>query len=171
MAVDEIIGVKQGKFMLSKVLVTNPSKCNGCGQCQIACSLSRSGVSNPAKSRIQIFSLRGEARFLPVSCMHCEDAPCMLACPKEAIFQETETSRVMVDYNLCISCRMCVAACPFGAMGFDPWEQKVFKCDYCNGDPKCVAFCYPKALSFTEPDKTPYPQLRKSALKYAGPRR
>lgn len=157
--------------MSVKVLITDPQKCTGCRQCQIACALSRFGVSNPIKSRIRIFPVIGHARFLPVVCQHCEDAPCMTACPREAIHREIETNRIMVDYEICISCKMCVAACPFGAIAFDTGGQRVFKCDFCGGDPQCVPFCYPQALRFEEPDRGPYSRIREAALRQAGQRR
>lgn len=157
--------------MSGKVLIADSKKCTGCGQCQTACSLSRFGVSNPAKSRIRIYPVTGDEQFLPVACQHCEDAPCMAVCPREAIHRETGTSRIMVDYEICISCRMCVAACPFGAVAFDPEGQRVFKCDFCDGNPRCVSFCYPQALLFEKPDIVPYFRIRESALRQAGLRR
>jgi len=56
----------------------------------------------------------------------------------------------MVDYDICIGCRMCVAICPFGGMAFDPLAQKVIKCDFCDGDPLCASFCEVEAIKYAE---------------------
>jgi Fe-S-cluster-containing hydrogenase component 2 len=56
----------------------------------------------------------------------------------------------MIDYDVCIGCRMCVAICPFGAMSFDALAQKVIKCDFCDGDPLCASFCDVKAIRYAD---------------------
>jgi Fe-S-cluster-containing hydrogenase component 2 len=56
----------------------------------------------------------------------------------------------MVDYDICIGCRMCVAICPFGGMSFDPLAEKVIKCDFCDGDPQCVKFCEENAVQYVD---------------------
>ena len=63
---------------------------------------------------------------------------------KEAISRDADRLRTVIDYNLCVGCRMCVYACPFGAMGFDADRGRPYKCDLCGGDPLCVKFCEPK---------------------------
>jgi Fe-S-cluster-containing hydrogenase component 2 len=154
--------------MNTRVLVADPKKCTGCRLCQIACSLQHCSVSNPARSRIRVIEWNSAGIFLPVSCQHCEEAPCMAVCPKEAIFRDAELARVAIDYDRCISCRLCVSACPFGAMGFDAERQKVFKCDLCDGDPQCVRFCYPKSLDYVDAAMVQYTRARESALRFTG---
>lgn len=146
-----------------KVLAVDPKKCNGCKLCELACSLFNYGETDPARSRIRVIEWDLNGVFLPVLCQHCADAPCRKACPKDAISWQDEWGRVVIDYNRCISCRMCMAACPFGAIGFDMAREVVFKCDLCGGRPQCVNFCEPKALTFPYADRVPYPQIRKAA--------
>jgi len=153
--------------MSTHVLVTEPKKCNGCSLCRLVCSMVKSGARNPARARIRIMRLDGREAYLPVICQHCQDAPCMAVCPREAIYRDCELDRVMVDYERCISCRMCSVACPFGAIGFDKERQKVFKCDLCGGQPLCVDYCFPRALDFREDYRLPNPRLRSSALRAA----
>lgn len=153
--------------MAPKILVADPAKCTGCRLCQIACSLKQAGVSSPIKSRIKIYSA-DTGLFLPVSCQHCEDAPCMKVCPKEAIFHDEGLERVMVDYHRCVSCQACSAACPYGAILFDTAHRKVYKCDLCGGSPECIHFCEPGALRFTDRNMIQYSQLRRAALKLTG---
>jgi len=47
---------------------------------------------------------------------------------------------------------MCEEACPFGVIVFSELEQKAVKCELCDGDPQCVAFCPTGALAFREPE-------------------
>lgn len=52
------------------------------------------------------------------TCRKCEDAPCIAACPAEAL--EKDTDGIISRYtNLCISCKSCVTICPFGTMMTD----------------------------------------------------
>jgi Fe-S-cluster-containing hydrogenase component 2 len=55
------------------------------------------------------------------------------------------------DYSTCIGCNDCLAACPFGAMLYDPVGEKVIKCHTCQGDPACVQVCPTEALSWLDP--------------------
>jgi Fe-S-cluster-containing hydrogenase component 2 len=146
-----------------KVLAIEPQKCNGCRLCEIACSLFHCGEVDIARSRIHIMEWNKERNFLPVLCQHCADAPCRAACPKEAISWRDDWGRVVIDYNRCVSCQMCLAACPFGAIGFDKAREVVFKCDLCDGQPQCVSFCEPGALTFTYADRIPSPRIRQAA--------
>jgi molybdopterin-containing oxidoreductase family iron-sulfur binding subunit len=56
--------------------------------------------------------------YLPVQCMQCEDPPCVKACPVEATWMEPD-GIVVVDYDWCIGCRYCMAACPYWARHFN----------------------------------------------------
>ena len=154
--------------MSTKVLVSDPKKCTGCKLCELACSVRQEGECNPTQSRIHIIDWNNQGIFLPVFCQQCEDGPCMAACPNNAIYRDYEMDRVMVDYDRCISCKMCISACPFGAIGFDEVRGKIIRCDLCDGDPQCVRFCDSKALSFVDTSMLCYPNIRESARKSAG---
>ena len=56
--------------------------------------------------------------YLPVQCMQCDDPPCVKACPVEATWMEPD-GIVVVDYDWCIGCRYCMAACPYWARHFN----------------------------------------------------
>ena len=146
-----------------KVLAIDPQKCNGCKLCEIACSLFH--VVKLILPGHESMSSNGilEGIFLPVLCQHCADAPCKAACPKDAISWQDDWGRVVIDYDRCVSCQMCVAACPFGAIGFDKAREVVFKCDLCDGQPQCVNFCGPGALTFAYADRVPNPRIRHAA--------
>ena len=49
--------------------------------------------------------------FLPMSCQHCEDAPCLTACPTGAVFREDTDGPVLLRQDKCIGCRACEVAC------------------------------------------------------------
>jgi len=153
-------------MMPAKVLTADPKKCTGCRTCEVACSVKHAHVSNPARARIRVVNWRAADQFLPVSCQHCEDAPCQEACPRDAISREPELVRVVVDYSKCVGCRNCFYACPFGAMKFDSDRGRPFKCNLCDGRPLCVELCEDNALAYTDPSAVNYPRARDMARVY-----
>jgi molybdopterin-containing oxidoreductase family iron-sulfur binding subunit len=62
-----------------------------------------------------------EMSYLPVACQHCEEAPCVKVCPVDANFRR-EDGVVLVDFERCIGCRYCLAACPYGIRAFN-WGE------------------------------------------------
>jgi Fe-S-cluster-containing dehydrogenase component len=117
------------------------SRCIGCRRCVYACV----DENNPSRD-VQIHWIRvlrmkkGELNFeksehyyspdkvpeddyfyLPVQCQQCENPPCTKVCPVKATWQEPD-GVVVVDYNWCIGCRFCMAACPYRARKFN-WKE------------------------------------------------
>ena len=152
---------------MAKVLVTDYEKCTGCRICELVCSVKHEGVSNPSRSRIKVIKWESEGRYVPMSCQQCESAPCLLICPVKAISREESLNRVNVNYDVCIGCRMCVAICPFGAMGFDVLAKKVMKCDLCDGDPQCARFCDVHAVSYLDANEQSVKKKRTVADKFS----
>lgn len=150
---------------MAKILMINHEKCTGCRLCEIVCSVFHDGVSNPSRSRINIIKWEAEGLYIPMSCQQCEDAPCMTICPVKAISCDQELDYVKIDYDVCIGCRSCVAVCPFGAMGFNVIDKKVFKCDLCEGDPQCVRFCDVKAVEYVDANQINILKKREAAQK------
>lgn len=143
----------------------NYEKCTGCRLCELVCSVMHNGVSNPSRSRIKIVKWESEGLYIPMSCQQCQDAPCMNVCPVKAISRDKALDHVKVDYDICIGCRACVSACPFGAMSFDSADRQVIKCDLCDGDPQCVRFCEVKALEYVDADSVSVLKKRDAALR------
>ena len=150
---------------MEKFLTVNADKCTGCRLCEQVCSVVHEGVSNPAKSRIQIVKWEDEGRYIPMICQQCEDAPCKNVCPVGAISRDKDFGFLMVNHEVCIGCRSCVNICPFGAMNYNRTTNQVFKCDLCGGDPQCVRFCDVKAIDFVSADTVVARKKRESALR------
>ena len=151
-----------------KTLLADPVKCTACRQCEIVCSVQKTGVSNPNRSPIRVIKREDRGLNIPVHCQHCIDAPCVKACPKEAIVRDNHMDRITINQALCVRCQMCVSACPFGAVDFDKEKKKIFKCNLCNGEPQCVAHCPEEAIQYIDIAKAVYPQKREAAFRLFG---
>lgn len=129
----------------------------------MACSLGKEGECSTIYSRIKVIKV-GEGIALPIVCLQCEDAICEKVCPVRAI-SKNPNGIVVVDYELCIGCKACLALCPLGVITLDPKRKRIVKCDLCNGEPRCVKFCQPKAIEFVRKDLVDMPKRRSIAEK------
>ena len=131
------------------LLVINKKDCTGCHSCEVACKQEHGLGVGPRLIRI----IENGPHFIPVYCHHCAKAPCIEACPVEAI-SRNEQGIVLIDNSLCIGCRVCVEACPFEAMQFDDEEETAVKCDLCisrvakDKSPACVSICPTGCIRF-----------------------
>lgn len=131
--------------------------------CEMACSLEKEGECNRAYSRIKVIKL-DEGMDIPSVCLQCEDPVCEKVCPVKAIARDSNGT-VLIDYESCIGCKMCLALCPLGAISLNPQSKKIIKCDLCSGDPTCVKFCQPKAIDFVRRDRVDIVKKRVAAGK------
>jgi len=150
-----------------KVLFVDFEKCTGCRTCEVACSLRNEGECNPALSRVTVVKWEEIGLDVPMVCQHCEHPPCQSVCPTEAIFRNEATGAVSIDYDVCIGCRTCVTACPFGAIAVGRGTGKVIRCTLCEGDPTCVKFCETQALQYVFPSTLVYLKKQSSARRLA----
>jgi Fe-S-cluster-containing dehydrogenase component len=127
-------------------LMFNAELCTGCRACELACSFHFNEKFVPSKSRIRIVRMDEEGIDVPVGCEHCDDAVCMLVCPVKALYLDKETGAVVLDPDICIGCKECLAVCPFGAIHYDEDDKKFYKCDLCGGEPECVKWCVTGAV-------------------------
>ena len=149
---------------MAKALKIDLEKCVGCRTCEMVCSAKHVGAISPYRSRIKIVREK-EWEGVPMVCAQCEDPQCAAICPVKAISRDDKMGVVKVDYDKCIGCRMCVAACPFGAMNFDSVTKQVAKCDLCDGDPECVKFCFYKTLTYVDESELATDKRRGAAKK------
>lgn len=127
----------------------NLSVCIGCRKCADACHQENNHDRKTNQSYIRVFEMdsgsldfeNGTATYdhpvpapgkfyLPVQCQQCENPPCTHVCPVEATWQEPD-GIVVVDYNWCIGCRYCEAACPYHARRFN-WSAPEIPSDEIN---------------------------------------
>ena len=147
----------------TNILLVDPEKCVGCGLCALACSLVKEGEFSLGKARIQTIWIPEIGMNVPMICEHCQKPLCAEVCPVEAISRNEETGAMVLDPGLCIGCKMCLMACPFGAVSIDPQTRAVVKCDLCDGDPECVKHCVYGALSFVPAGEAAYARRKKAA--------
>ena len=86
--------------------------------------------------------------------MHCDEPPCVEACPSQATYKRKEDGIVVIDQEACIGCGLCLPACPYHARYLNPQTGKADKCNAClqrtaQGEaPACVATCVGGARLF-----------------------
>ncbi len=127
----------------------NLSVCIGCRRCAEACHKENNHDRATHNSYIRVFEMqqgsidfeKGDATYdhpvpqpgkyyLPVQCQQCDNPPCVKVCPVQATWKERD-GIVVVDYNWCIGCRYCEAACPYHARRFN-WQKPTISPDEIN---------------------------------------
>jgi molybdopterin-containing oxidoreductase family iron-sulfur binding subunit len=120
----------------------NVTRCEGYMECVAACVKENNLDRKSNTQYIRIFEMEhgemspevGDGKYfhevpvadhfyMGVQCFHCQDAPCVKACPTKATWQEPD-GIVVVDYDWCIGCRYCIAACPYYGRRFN-WNDPV----------------------------------------------
>ena len=132
-------------------LVADRSRCSGCRLCEMVCSLTHEGSVAPSRATLAVRQdVFVDEHPEVLVCPQCLGPECRLACPRGAIVVAEGTgARVVID-ELCDGCGICVGACHLGMIHVDGVSGKARKCDLCEGDPQCVAFCPQKVLTYRE---------------------
>ena len=142
-------------------MLIDVATCAGCNACTMACKYQNATPHGMYWCKV----LMGEygtypnsgQTVLPISCQHCTNAPCVRACPTGASHYD-ENGNVQVDYDKCIGCRMCMAACPYGARIQIKKTGVIEKCRFCwyegepGNPPRCVGTCISGARLFGDLD-------------------
>ena len=106
-------------------MVIDLKRCIGCYACQLACKAEHGTPPGVFFARVlkQEEGAYPSVRqlFLPVLCNHCEEAPCVDACPTGASFK-WEDGIVDIDHDKCVGCKTCMVACPYSAKYFN-WRR------------------------------------------------
>lgn len=168
-------------------MVIDLDRCIGCQTCANACKVQNNVPMGMLWNRVltegseEIDGVSGvyphvKKKYIPVSCQHCENAPCVKVCPVGATYK-ADDGTVQIDYDRCIGCRYCMAACPYNVRvfnwteavrhpGFNYGDSKVpvrkvgvvEKCTMCKErtseglDPMCVVCCPAEARTFGDLD-------------------
>lgn len=89
----------------------------------------------------------------------------MHACPVEAIVINQATGAKEVLADVCVGCKVCTIACPFGTVNYDHDTKVAYKCDLCGGDPECAKACPTQAITYVDADHTGLARMRAHAAK------
>ena len=129
------------------------TRCVGCRRCVYACSEENNQSRDPQIHWIRVQSMEKEKGidfahtdpyydpetvpeeghfYVPVACQQCENPPCTKVCPTGATWKEPD-GIVVIDYDWCIGCRCCMAACPYGARRFN-WSEPSIPTEELNAD-------------------------------------
>lgn len=130
----------------------NLTRCIGCRKCVHACVAENNQSRNPEIQYIRVLRMQdgsldlenGDPNYapplvpekgyfyMPVQCQHCKNPPCVKVCPTRATWQEPDGITV-IDYDWCIGCRYCEAACPYFGRRFN-WADPEIPADRLNPD-------------------------------------
>lgn len=176
--------------MTRYTMVIDLDRCTACSSCVIACQMENNVPHSTPESfaakktmfRTRVVPLKSEGKFpnprvniYPVLCNHCENPPCVAVCPVEGATYKRNDGVVLVNYDKCIGCRYCIAACPYGARNYEYEQQEkkeyhnpdiairkkgvVDKCTFCAHlldrgikEPACVRACPANARIFGDLD-------------------
>jgi carbon-monoxide dehydrogenase iron sulfur subunit len=126
--------------------------CSGCLACEVACVARHDGQFGTATARIRVTKIEHLGVDHPHVCRLCQGAPCVAACPTDALYKDKRTAAVLLRPDDCIGCSACVDACPFGMATLHPETGLALICDLCGGDPACVKRCATGAIVYSDTD-------------------
>ena len=130
---------------MNRFVIADPEKCIGCYTCEAACVNVHEKVGLAAYPRLQV--THTSVGTMPLQCRNCDDAPCEKVCPVKAITFENRS--VQINESVCIGCKMCALACPFGAI--TPWGATP------KGADDGTYGTYPEPAAYPEPTPLPPP--------------
>ena len=129
------------------------SRCIGCRRCVYACVNENNQSRDPQIHWIRVLKMdkakgidledsdpyydpalvpEPDSFYMPVACQQCRNPACVQVCPVQATWQEPD-GIVVIDYDWCIGCRCCMAACPYGARHFN-WGEPDIPAEEVNPD-------------------------------------
>src|SRR5512139_2996620 len=132
--------------------VIDPRRCIDCRACLVACRAENDVPLDNTRIWVYDQGVAGEfpnltQQFVPYNCMHCDNPPCVEACPSQATYKRQEDGIVVIDQEACIGCGLCLPACPYHVRYINAQTGKADKCNAClqrtaQGEaPACVATC------------------------------
>jgi len=153
---------------MSAAILIDITRCIGCEECVLACKEEndlgpdrlrpgQQAVDGLSATRFSTILRYPDDHFVRQQCRHCLEPACVSACLVGAM-QKTPEGPVVYDSDLCMGCRYCLVACPYGIPRYE-WDAAaplVKKCTLCNHrieegrEPACVEACPEEALLFGE---------------------
>jgi Fe-S-cluster-containing dehydrogenase component len=137
------------------VKVLDQTRCIGCHACTTACKSENEvplGVTRTYVKSADVGVFPEVRRAFQVTrCNQCTDAPCVAACPTQAMYKRGD-GIVDFDKQICIGCKACMAACPYDAIFINPDDHSAEKCNMCAHrldvglEPACVTVCPTEAI-------------------------
>jgi Fe-S-cluster-containing dehydrogenase component len=113
-------------------MVIDLERCDGCLECVAACK-DENGLSDGVLWPY-VFAYQEpedvDPRFLVRLCQHCSRAPCVMVCPTAARHRRLADGLVLTDYDVCIGCRYCQVACPYGVNYFQWGDPQAYGGSY-----------------------------------------
>ena len=140
------------------VMLADTTRCINCKACVVACRAewdTPMGYTRDWVKEVELEKADGtpQVMLIPGRCQHCDEAPCIEACPSGAAYKR-EDGIVLQDDAICSGCELCVPACPYEARWLNPATNTITKCTFCQPrvdeglEPACVQTCVGRALIF-----------------------
>ena len=130
--------------------VMEADRCIDCEACMIACNVENNVPVNNHRNWIKHHESGTfpnlQLSFMPENCHHCDNPPCVEVCPTGASYKRDD-GLVLIDYDKCINCKYCIAACPYDARFVNEERNTADKCTFCvhrldaGQSPACVETC------------------------------
>lgn len=171
-------------------IVLDLNRCTGCMTCVVACK--QENLTPPGVWWNRVLELESQSpdriTYFRYACMHCDNPPCVGACPENAIYKRHD-GIVLIDRAKCKGHGECVEACPYGVIEMNPshtyfpdqelpFEEKAENyrrhptgrastCTFCahrvdkGQEPACVAGCPSKVMVFGDLDDSDSPIQKK----------
>ncbi len=122
--------------MIKYGLTIDHESCWGCKTCEVACkqeNQTASGVKliEVSEEGPRMRNDKPEFVYRVNVCRHCEEPPCIEACPEEAILKR-EDHIVVLNDRKCSGCESCIEACPYEAIAYDKQKGLALKCNLCH---------------------------------------
>lgn len=144
------------EIRLQRVFVFDADLCIGCNGCSAACKNSNQTTSDEhwrKVHKIPPHNGSNQTYYLSMSCNHCEEPPCLNACPTKSYTKREPDGIVIHNPDTCMGCKYCQMACPYAAIRWNSSEGVVNKCHFCfekldkGEEPACVRTCFAGALT------------------------
>lgn len=157
-------------------LVIDLDRCTGCHACSVTCKTEHQVPLGGFRNRVRYLQAPNahQLSFLPLACMHCQNAACIAACEHQAIVR-LDDGRVQIDDDRCDGAGDCISACPYGAIYMNDQTGRADKCDLCTNrtslglDPACTNACPNEAIRFGDLDNPADPVTQYAAERGAKP--